>query len=259
MHDFHYSGMDLHCEQVSIKSLVQKHGTPLYVYSQQTLTSHYNKLDEALSPLDHMVCFAMKANSNLSVIRVLANLGSGFDVVSAGELERVIVAGGDARRCVFAGVGKTEEEIGFALQRGIYCFNVESEPELARINRVAARLKKIAPVAVRVNPNVAAGTHAKITTGTYENKFGIAYEAIEAVYARASKLKHVRLRGLQMHIGSQLTEVDPFESAIRKVLLPPIVELIGLDLNETSLMFHDISPFKELEFLKSEDFSCLSG
>ncbi len=222
MHEFHYSGQDLYCEQALIKSLVQKHGTPLYVYSQKTLTNHYNKLDEALAPLDHMVCFAMKANSNLSVIRVLANLGSGFDVVSAGELERVIVAGGDARRCVFAGVGKTEEEIAFALQRGIYSFNVESEPELARINRVAARLKKTAPVAVRVNPNVAAGTHAKITTGTYENKFGIAFEAIEAVYARAARLKHIRLRGLQMHIGSQLTEVNPFEAAIRKVI--PLVQ-----------------------------------
>ena len=222
MHEFHYSGQDLYCEQALIKSLVQKHGTPLYVYSQKTLTNHYNKLDEALAPLDHMVCFAMKANSNLSVIRVLANLGSGFDVVSAGELQRVIVAGGDARRCVFAGVGKTEEEIAFALQRGIYSFNVESEPELARINRVAARLKKIAPVAVRVNPNVAAGTHAKITTGTYENKFGIAFEAIEAVYARAARLKHIRLQGLQMHIGSQLTEVNPFEAAIRKVI--PLVQ-----------------------------------
>ncbi len=222
MHEFHYSGQDLYCEQALIKSLVQKYGTPLYVYSQKTLTNHYKKLDEALAPLDHMVCFAMKANSNLSVIRVLANLGSGFDVVSAGELQRVIVAGGDARRCVFAGVGKTEEEIAFALQRGIYSYNVESEPELARINRVAARLKKIAPVAVRVNPNVAAGTHAKITTGTYENKFGIAFEAIEAVYARAARLKHIRLQGLQMHIGSQLTEVNPFEAAIRKVM--PLVQ-----------------------------------
>ena len=148
----------------------------------------------------------MKANSNLAVLRTLANLGSGFDIVSGGELQRVIAAGGDPRQCVFAGVGKTEAEIEFALRQDIYSFNAESEPELQRINRVAARLKKIAPVAVRVNPDVEAHTHAKITTGTYENKFGIAFEQIEGVYARASKLKNLRLRGLQMHIGSQITE-----------------------------------------------------
>jgi diaminopimelate decarboxylase len=160
----------------------------------------------------------MKANSNVAVMRTLARLGSGFDVVSEGELRRVIAAGGDPKKCVFAGVGKTEGEIEFALRKGIYSFNVESEPELARINRVAARLKKIAPVAVRVNPNVDAGTHAKITTGTYENKFGIAFEEVDGVYARASKLKNLRLRGMQMHIGSQLTDVKPFEAAVRKVV-----------------------------------------
>jgi diaminopimelate decarboxylase len=140
-------------------------------------------------------------------------------------LERVIVAGGDPRKCVFAGVAKTESEIEFALQRGIYSFNVESEPEIARINRVAGRLKKIAPIAVRVNPNVEAGTHAKITTGTYENKFGIAFENVEAIYARAAKLKHIRLRGLQMHIGSQLTEVTPYELAVKKVL--PLIQKLA--------------------------------
>src|SRR5439155_14814485 len=149
---------------------------------QQTLTDHFQKLDRALRPLDHLIWFAMKSNSNLSVLRTLANLGGGFDIVSGGELQRVIAAGGDPRRCVFAGVGKTEAEIAFALRHNIYSFNAESEPELQRINRVAARLKKIAPVAVRVNPNVAAKTHAKITTGTYENKFGIAFEEIEGVY-----------------------------------------------------------------------------
>jgi diaminopimelate decarboxylase len=152
------------------------------------------------------------------VLRVLARLGSGFDIVSGGELQRVIAAGGDPRRCAFAGVGKTETEIEFALRQGVHTFNAESEPELERINRVAARLKKTAPVAVRVNPDVAAHTHKKITTGTYENKFGIAFEQIEGVYARASKLKHLRLRGLQMHIGSQITDVSPFEQAVRKVL-----------------------------------------
>ncbi len=218
MHHFKYVGKKLFCERVSVESLAKRHGTPLYVYSQTTLADHFQKLDHALAPLDHLICFAMKANSNAAVMRTLGNLGSGFDVVSEGELRRVIAAGGDPRQCVFAGVGKTEREIEYALRQGIYCFNAESEPELARINRVAVRLKKIAPVAVRVNPNVDAGTHAKITTGTYANKFGIAFEEVEGVYARAAKLKNLRLRGLQMHIGSQLTEVKPFELAVRKVL-----------------------------------------
>ncbi|MGD0251960.1 MAG: diaminopimelate decarboxylase [Verrucomicrobiota bacterium] len=218
MHHFRYVGNKLFCEGVAVESLARKFGTPLYVYSQRTLTDHFQKLDRALAPLDHLVCFAMKANSNLSVMRVLANLGSGFDVVSAGELQRVIAAGGDPRQCVFAGVAKTEVEIEFALRRGIYSFNVESEPEIARINRIAARLKKIAPIAVRVNPNVDAHTHAKITTGTYADKFGIQFEHVEGVYARAAGLKNLRLRGVQMHIGSQLATVSPFEKAVRKVL-----------------------------------------
>src|SRR3989442_2282433 len=218
MHDFRYVGEKLYCEQVAVESLVERFGTPLYIYSQHTLADHFQRLDQALAPLDHLICFAVKANSNAAITRTLANLGSGFDIVSEGELRRVIAAGGDVKKCVFAGVGKTEREIAFALSQGIYSFNVESEPELARINRVAARLKKIAPVAVRVNPNVDAGTHAKITTGTYQNKFGIALEEIEGVYARARKLRNLRLRGLQMHIGSQLTAVRPFELAVRKVL-----------------------------------------
>jgi diaminopimelate decarboxylase len=218
MHDFRYVGSRLHCEEVSIETLVARHGTPLYVYSQHTLTDHFQKLDRALSPLNHMICYAMKANSNQGVLRTLARLGSGFDVVSEGELRRVIAAGGDASKCVFAGVGKTEGEIEFAIRQGIYSFNVESEPEIDRINRVAERLRAKAPIAVRVNPNVDAHTHAKITTGTYENKFGIAFEKVEAVYARAARLKNIRLRGIQMHIGSQLTEVRPFEEAIRKVV-----------------------------------------
>ena len=217
MHDFHYVGSELHCEGVPIKTLVERHGTPLYVYSQHTLTDHFQKLDRALSPLNHLICYAMKANSNQAVMRTLANLGSGFDTVSEGELRRVIAAGGKVNQCVFAGVGKTEGEIEFALKHGIYCFNAESEPELERINRVAEKLRKKAPIAVRVNPNIDAGTHAKITTGTYENKFGIAFERVESVYARASKLKNLRLLGIQMHIGSQLTEVAPFEKAVRKL------------------------------------------
>ncbi|MEO7300830.1 MAG: diaminopimelate decarboxylase [Verrucomicrobiota bacterium] len=225
MHHFQYVGSKLFCEKISVESLAKKFGTPLYVYSQQTLTDHFRRLDSALAPLDHTICYAMKANSNLAVIRTLANLGSGFDIVSAGELKRVIAAGGDPRKCVFAGVGKTETEIEFALSKNIYSFNAESEPELQRINRVATRLKKIAPIAIRLNPNVDAGTHAKITTGTYANKFGIAFEEVEGVYERASKLKNLRLRGIQMHIGSQLTQVTPYEMAVKKVL--PLVKRLA--------------------------------
>jgi diaminopimelate decarboxylase len=222
MHSFHYVGRDLCCEDVSLQSLAERHGTPLYVYSQATLSDHFTKLDRALAPLDHLICFAMKSNSNLAIIRTLAGLGSGFDTVSAGEIQRVIAAGGDPRKCVFAGVGKTREEIKFALRKDIYCFNVESEAELKRISDVAVELKKIAPVALRVNPNVDAHTHAKITTGTYENKFGIAFEEIEKVYTRASRLPNIRLKGLQMHIGSQLTDVTPYKLAVEKVA--PLVE-----------------------------------
>ena len=217
MHDFRYVDGRLFCEGVAVETLAKKFGTPFYLYSQHTLTEHFQKLDRVLAPLDHLVCFAMKANSNLSVMRALANLGSGFDVVSGGELQRVIAAGGDPRQCVFAGVAKTAEEIGFALRQGIYSFNVESEPEIIRINRVAAKMKLRAPIAVRINPGVAADTHAKITTGTYANKFGIQFENVEGVYARAARLRNLRLRGVQMHIGSQLTHVEPYEQAVAKV------------------------------------------
>ena len=218
MHYFSCVATKLHCEGVSVEALARKHGTPLYIYSQSTLSHHFKKLDTAFAPVEHLICYSVKANANLAILRTLAGLGSGFDIVSGGELQRVIAAGGEPGKCVFAGVGKTEDEIEFALQQGIYCFNVESEPELARINRVAARLKKTAPVAVRANPDVAAGTHAKITTGTYENKFGIAFEEVEGVYERASQLKHLRLRGLQMHIGSQITTVQPFEQAVARLV-----------------------------------------
>jgi diaminopimelate decarboxylase len=222
MHYFRYVGNRLCCEGVSVETLARRYGTPLYVYSQRTLTEHFQKLDRAMTSVDHLICFAAKSNSNQAVLRTLADLGAGFDIVSEGELRRVMAAGGDPGKCAFAGVGKTKEEIEFALKQGVYSFNVESEPELERIDRIAKRLNMIAPVAARVNPNVDAHTHAKITTGTYENKFGIAYEEIEAVYARASRLKNVRLRGFQMHIGSQLTSVQPFEQAVQKVL--PLVK-----------------------------------
>lgn len=225
MHSFHYVGRQLHCEGCALESLAAKFGTPLYVYSQSTLEDHFTKLDAAMAPLDHLICFAMKSNSNLAVLRTLANLGSGFDTVSAGEIQRAIAAGADPAKCVFAGVGKTRDEIAYALDQGIYCFNVESEAELKRISEVAVDRNQIAPVAVRVNPNIDAHTHAKITTGTYENKFGIAFEEIEKIYSRAAKLPNLRLRGLQMHIGSQLTSVEPFRQAVEKVV--PLVDRLN--------------------------------
>jgi diaminopimelate decarboxylase len=217
VHDFRYVDGRLCCEQTPLERLARRFGTPLYVYSQRTLNRHFQALEAAVAPLDHLICYALKANSNLAVLRTFASLGAGFDIVSAGELERVVAAGGDPGKCVFAGVGKTEAEMAYALEQGIYCFNAESEAELVRLERVAARMNKTAPVAVRVNPNVEARTHAKITTGTYENKFGIAFERIEGVYAQAARRKRLWLRGIQMHIGSQLTEVQPFAEAVKKV------------------------------------------
>lgn len=225
MHHFHYSNGQLCIEDVPLQSLADQYGTPLYVYSKATITSHYTRLDAALSGLDHLICYAVKANSNLAVLATIARLGGGFDIVSGGELYRVIQAGGDPGKCTFAGVGKTREEIAYALEQGIYCLNAESEAELRHINQIAGELGRKAPVAVRVNPNVDAKTHAKITTGKSENKFGVDFENIADVYARiASDCPNLELRGLQMHIGSQLTSVEPFVEAVRKVV--PLVREI---------------------------------
>ncbi len=217
MHHFAYDQERLCAESVSVEVLVSQHGTPLYAYSKSTLEDHYRKLDQALAGVDHRILFAMKANSNLAVLKTLADLGAGFDIVSGGELFRAIKAGGAPSSCTFAGVGKTVEEIRYALEQGVLAFNVESEAELDAIDRVACGMGVKAPVALRVNPNVDAGTHSKITTGTYENKFGIAYEQIEAIYQRASGLHGIRLAGLQTHIGSQITTVAPFQRAIEKL------------------------------------------
>ena len=218
MHGFAYRHGSLHCEDVNLQDLAAEHGTPLYVYSANTIRDHFRRLDQALAGIDHEVAYAVKANSNLSVLRLLAEEHAGFDIVSGGELFRVIKAGGDPARCTFAGVGKTRAEIEYALQQGIYSFNVESEEELRYLNEVAADLGVIAPAAVRVNPNVDAKTHKYISTGKSENKFGVDFDAIPDLYARAAKeLAHVKLRGLQMHIGSQLTFISPFIEAVEKV------------------------------------------
>jgi diaminopimelate decarboxylase len=218
MHGFSYKNGSLHCEDVDLAALAEEHGTPLYVYSAATILDHYRRLDAALAGVGHEIAYAVKANSNLSVLRLLAGEGAGFDIVSGGELFRVIKAGGDPGHCTFAGVGKTRGEIVHALERGIYSFNVESEAELRFLNQVAGELGMTAPAAVRVNPNVDAKTHKYISTGKSENKFGVDFEAIPALYERAGKeLPHIRLRGLQMHIGSQLTSIAPFIEAVEKV------------------------------------------
>ena len=223
MHGFSYKNGSLHCEEVELSTLAEEYGTPLYVYSAATILDHYRRLDAALNGVTHEVAYAVKANSNLSVLRLLANDGAGFDIVSAGELYRVIKAGGDPAHCTFAGVGKTRAEIIYALEQGIYSFNVESEEELRYLNEVAGELGMIAPAAVRVNPNVDAKTHKYISTGKSENKFGVDFGAISGLYERAAnELPHIRLRGLQMHIGSQLTSIAPFIEAVEKVI--PLVK-----------------------------------
>ncbi len=223
MHGFQYQEGKLHCEEVSIQAIAETHGTPLYVYSANTIRDHFNRLDQALAELDHHVAYAVKANSNIAILNLLAKEGAGFDIVSAGELFRVLEAGGKADQCTFAGVGKTDEEIRYAIDKGIYCFNVESEAELRNINRIALLMDAVAPVALRVNPNVDAKTHKYISTGKSENKFGIDFDQIEALYqTTADEMPGVSLRGLQMHIGSQLTTVAPFIEAIKKV--GPLVE-----------------------------------
>jgi diaminopimelate decarboxylase len=223
MHHFRYLQGSLHAENVDLQSLAEQHGTPLYVYSKETIVDHYTRLDKGLSRLDHMICYAVKANSNLAVLSAIAQLGGGFDIVSAGELFRVLRAGGQASKCTFAGVGKTRDEIEYALKEGIYCFNAESEAELRFIDQIAGEMGLKAPVAVRVNPNVDAKTHAKITTGKSENKFGIDFDRIGEVYEIISKeCPNLEIRGLQMHIGSQLTSVAPFVEAVEKV--KPLVQ-----------------------------------
>ncbi|MEC8691717.1 MAG: diaminopimelate decarboxylase [Verrucomicrobiota bacterium] len=218
MHDFDYQNGKLFCEGVALNELASTYGTPLYVYSQNTIKNNFNRLSSALSDLDHHIAFAVKSNSNLSVLKLLKNIGADFDIVSGGELFRVLKAGGTADQCTFAGVGKTREEIEYSLEQGIYSFNVESEAELRFINEIAKERDTIAPVAVRVNPNVDAKTHKYISTGKSENKFGIDFEFIEDLYSKASsEFKNIKLRGLQMHIGSQLTQVKPFLEAVEKV------------------------------------------
>jgi diaminopimelate decarboxylase len=224
MHSFHYRNGELYCEDVALSRVAHEFGTPLYVYSAGTILDHYRRLDAALDSLDHLICYAVKANSNSAILKLLAEAGAGFDIVSGGELFRVLKAGGAANKCTFAGVGKSREEIEYALEEGVCSFNVESEAELEAIDSIAREKKTRAPVAVRVNPDVDASTHRYISTGRSENKFGIALDRLAAVYEKAASLPNIRLRGIQMHIGSQITAAKPFAEAIAKVA-PLIHEL----------------------------------
>lgn len=221
MHLFGYRDGRLYCEGVDLARVAEEFGTPTYVYSEGTILDHYARLDHALAPLDHLICYAVKANSNRAILKLFADTGAGFDIVSGGELYRALAAGGDPAKCTFAGVGKSPEEIEYALEQGVYSFNVESEGELEQIDRIAGAKQRRAPIALRVNPDVDPHTHEYISTGSQENKFGIALDRTAAVYEHASKLHNVEIIGLQMHIGSQITEGRPFARAIRKVA--PIV------------------------------------
>ncbi len=214
----HYRNDTLHMEQVSINEVVKHYGTPCYVYSKQAILEVYQSYTDSFASLNHRICYAVKANSNLAVLSVLAEAGAGFDIVSRGELMRVLAAGGKASRVVFSGVGKTYSDIEYALTQGISCFNVESISELTLINEVAAQLDKQAPISLRVNPDVDAKTHPYISTGLKDNKFGIAHEDAIAVYQQAAELSHIDIVGIDCHIGSQLTEVEPFVAALDKII-----------------------------------------
>lgn len=218
MDHFNYRNGELYAEDAPVSSIAERFGTPAYVYSRAALERHYRAYDDALKERPHLVCYAVKANSNLAVLNVLARLGAGFDIVSAGELERVLRAGGDASKVVFSGVGKQEWEMRRALEAGVRCFNVESDAELDRLNAVAGELGVIAPVSLRVNPDVDAGTHPYISTGLKENKFGIDITEALAVYARAATLPNLNIKGVDCHIGSQLTSISPFLDALDRVL-----------------------------------------
>ena len=221
VHSFRYRDGQLHCEDVDLGRVAEKFGTPLYVYSAGTVLDHYRRLDAALAPLDHLICYAVKANSNRAILKLLAEEGAGFDIVSGGELYRVLAAGGDPAKCTFAGVGKSFDEIQYALEKRVYSFNVESEAELEYIDRIAGAKNLRASIALRANPNVDPRTHEYISTGSRENKFGIALDHLAAVYESAAKMRSIDIVGVQMHIGSQITEVAPFADAIKKVA--PIV------------------------------------
>ena len=236
MDHFNYRGDLLYAEDLPLDEIARRFGTPCYVYSRATLERHWRAFDRAFQDHPHLICFAVKANPNLAVLNCLARLGSGFDIVSLGELERVLAAGGAPDRILFSGVGKREDEIRRALEVGIRCFNVESEPELLRLDRVAGELGLKAPVSLRVNPDVDARTHPYIATGLKENKFGIDIRVAEQVYRQAAELPNLNVMGIDCHIGSQLTDLAPFLAALERVLaLADRLEAAGISISHLDL------------------------
>ena len=233
---FHYQNDVLHVEQVPLAGIAAQFGTPCYVYSRAALTDGWHQFSNALRSREHLICYAVKANSNLAILNVFARLGAGFDIVSGGELQRVLAAGGDPRKVVFSGVGKTVAEMRMALDADVLCFNVESPAELERLNDVAAAMGKMVPVSLRVNPDVDAKTHPYISTGLKQNKFGVAYGDAVALYRRAGDLPNVRITGMDCHIGSQLTEISPFIAAAEKILaLVDVLAGVGIHLEHLDL------------------------
>ena len=236
MSPFHYLNGELHAESVPLSKIAAEFGSPCYVYSRAYLEQRFSEYTEALAGQDHLVCYAVKANSNIAVLNVLARLGAGFDIVSVGELERVLAAGGKPERIVFSGVGKTAAEMQRALEVGIHCFNVESEAELERLNGVAAAMNVTAPVSVRVNPDVDAKTHPYISTGLRDNKFGIDIERAPEVYRRAASLPNLQVKGVDCHIGSQLIDTSPFLDALDRVLaLVDVLAGMGITISHLDL------------------------
>ena len=236
MDHFNYKNQQLFAEDVAISDIIAQHGTPAYIYSRATLERHWYAFDNAFGSHPHLICFAVKSNSNIALLNVMARLGSGFDIVSQGELERVLAAGGEASKVVFSGVAKSHSEIARALEVGIRCFNVESVSELKRINEVAGQLGKIAPISLRVNPDVDAKTHPYISTGLKENKFGVSVKEAQEVYRFAKTLPNVKITGMDCHIGSQLTELQPFLDATdRVVVLMEQLKQDGIELHHLDL------------------------
>jgi diaminopimelate decarboxylase len=255
---FNYRNDELFAEDVAIQDIVYKYGSPCYIYSRATLERHWNAFDRAFGEQPHLICYAVKANSNIAILNLLARLGSGFDIVSLGELERVITAGGDPKKIVFSGVGKREDEILAALKIGIRCFNIEVSGELDRINRLAGQLGVIAPVSFRVNPDVDAKTHPYISTGLKENKFGIDIQQAMTEYRRAAAMPHINVTGIDCHIGSQLTETRPFLDALDKILdLVSALEAEGIKLHHLDLggglgiCYKDEQPPEPAEYIQA--------
>ena len=224
---FNYRGNQLWAEDIAVASIAAEFGTPVYIYSRATIERHWRAFDEALDNHPHLICYAVKANSNLAILNIMARLGSGFDVVSLGELERVLAAGGAADKIIFSGVGKRADELARALEAGIRCFNIESEAELQLLNDIAGKLGQIAPVSLRVNPDVDAKTHPYISTGLRENKFGVPIARAPEIYAQAARLPNIKITGVDCHIGSQLTQVAPFIDALERLLA--LVEQLRAD------------------------------